>query len=95
MITLDLLAVVLSLIGCFDWVILFLFLCLRLALHAKENHLLLTHLLDGFAGKDSTNEALNDFRCLFFVFLFGRSEHFTVMHALANIISLIDASNLL
>ena len=94
-IALDLLAVVLSLVSFLDRIILLLLFGLWLALHAKEDHFLLTHLLDCFAGKDSSNEALDDFSGLLFVFLFGRSEHFTVVHALANIIGLVDASDLL
>jgi len=88
MVLLNVLAELLGFFRMLNRIVFLLIIGLGLALHTKEDHLFLTHLLNGLASKDTTNEALRDLSSMLFVFLLGWSQHFAIMHALADIIRL-------
>lgn len=89
------LALILSGLSLRDRVILLFVLGLGLALHAKEDHLLLPHLLDGLTGEDSTDLVLDDLSGLFLGLLAVRRVQLAVVHSLANIVVLDLTSDLL
>lgn len=95
MVHLDVFTEGLGLLRAFDGVVLLFLFGLGLSLHAKENHLLLSHLFDCFASKNCTNATLHDLSRLLFLFLFGRSLHLTVVHTLAVLSGLKLTVNLL
>jgi len=92
---LDHLSVGASLVRGLDRVILLLVLSLRLARHAQEDHLFLSHLLDGLTSQDTTNAALGDLSGLLLLLLLGGSLHLAVVHALAVLVGLKLRSDLL
>ena len=61
MILLDVFPVILGLLGSLDRVVLLFLLSFGFALHSKEDHLFLAHLLDSLASQDASDVALDDF----------------------------------
>jgi len=82
MVHLDVFTEALGFLRAFDRVVFLLLFGLGLSLHTKENHLLLTHLLDRFASKNCTNAALYNLGRLLFLFLFSGSLHLAIVHTL-------------
>ena len=81
--------------GLFDWVILLFLFGLGLALHAEEDHLLLTHLLDSLTRQNASDSTLNDLsRCLLGLLL-GRCHHLSIVHTLSHVVCLQGGVDLL
>ena len=73
------------LLGLLDWIFSDFVDGLWLPLHAKEDHLFFSHLLDLLPGKDTTDVTLDNLSRLVLSLLIGLSLHLAIVHLLASV----------